>query len=361
MKFFNIDLHISVIADVKRIFNDLGHEVDDWTLSGHGWVFGRKRDKVDIIDHTNWLNLNKDMCDAFYKRYKDELNHYDGFICTHSPSFCLLYEKFKKPIITIAATRYEAPFWDDKQRWLWLNDYLQQRIDNGLIIPIANNKLDKKYCEVYTNREWKHIPSLCEYTESFYNPKQNFFIYSSFFPLHWKMRFNALIKEKRKALKPGYRWQDLAEFKGIIHIPFNASTMSIFEQYTSSMPMFFPSYEFMLKLRKSSGSRGVLNQLTWREVHNLSPGHIIDYDNNQIVGDINNYGNIEEEKEWIKLSDFYDQEWMPHIQYFNSFSELSTLLKTTNTNDISQKMNDFNKIRKQKIYVLWEEALKTII
>ena len=34
MKFFNIDLHVSVIADIRRIFNDLGHDVDDWTLSG---------------------------------------------------------------------------------------------------------------------------------------------------------------------------------------------------------------------------------------------------------------------------------------------------------------------------------------
>ena len=40
MKFFNIDLHISVIADIKKIFTDLGHEVDDWSLSGHAWAFG---------------------------------------------------------------------------------------------------------------------------------------------------------------------------------------------------------------------------------------------------------------------------------------------------------------------------------
>ena len=36
MKFFNLDLHIAVISDIKRIFEDLGHQVDDWTLSKIG-------------------------------------------------------------------------------------------------------------------------------------------------------------------------------------------------------------------------------------------------------------------------------------------------------------------------------------
>jgi len=360
VKFFNIDLHIAVIADIKKIFNDLGHQVDDWTLSGHSWAFGRERDKVDIIDHTNWQNLDKNMCDAFYERYKDELSHYDGFICTYAPSFCLLYEKFKKSIITVAPIRYETPFWNDKQKWLWLNNYLQKGIDSNLIIPIANSKLDKKYCEIHTDREWKHIPSLCEYTNSSYDPRQNIFIYSSLFPMQ-TMHYDVMIEEKRKVLKPGYDWQDIAEFKGIIHIPYNGSLMSIFEQYTANIPLFFPSYEFMLKLRKSFGPRGVLNQLSWREVYGLSSGKIIEYDdNNKTIGDINNYGNIEDEKEWIKLSDFYDQEWMPYVQYFDSFQHLSYILRALDTDDISRKMSDFNKTRKQKIYDLWKEVLRDL-
>ena len=29
MKFFNLDLHVAVIADLKQIFTELGHEVTD--------------------------------------------------------------------------------------------------------------------------------------------------------------------------------------------------------------------------------------------------------------------------------------------------------------------------------------------
>ena len=35
MKFFNIDCHASVIADIKYIFEKLGHKVDHKSLSGH--------------------------------------------------------------------------------------------------------------------------------------------------------------------------------------------------------------------------------------------------------------------------------------------------------------------------------------
>ena len=105
MKFFNIDLHISVIEDIKTIFNDLGHQVDSKCISSHTWVLGRSVDKVDIIGQNNWANICPKMCDDFYERYKDELSEYDGFIVTHTPSFSLLYERFNKPIITVASTR----------------------------------------------------------------------------------------------------------------------------------------------------------------------------------------------------------------------------------------------------------------
>ena len=57
MKFFNIDLHISVIEDIKTIFADLGHQVDSKCMSYHAWVLGRTTDKVDIVSQNNWRNI----------------------------------------------------------------------------------------------------------------------------------------------------------------------------------------------------------------------------------------------------------------------------------------------------------------
>ena len=165
MKFFNVDLHVAVIEDIKKIFNDLGHEVHSKNISSHNWVFNRESDKIDIIGQHNWTSLSPKICDDFYERYKDELSEYDGFIVTYPPTFSLLFEKFNKPIIIVAATRYEAPFTNDITKWDQFNDFLRRKIDENMVIPVANNLYDKKYCEGFTDREWIHIPSVCEYTD----------------------------------------------------------------------------------------------------------------------------------------------------------------------------------------------------
>ena len=100
MKFFNIDLHISIIADMRKIFNDLGHEVTDWSLSDHTWVFNRERTSIPMLNGGRWRNMSpSQFSDEFYDTYKDELKDYDAFIVTYPPPFSLLYKHFDKPII----------------------------------------------------------------------------------------------------------------------------------------------------------------------------------------------------------------------------------------------------------------------
>ena len=85
----------------------------------------------------------------------------------------LLYEKFNKPIIFVASTRYEYPFTNNIIKWNWFNEYINT---NKNIIPIANNLFDKWYCEQFLNINFQHIPSLCEYTQSKYNFKNDRYI-----------------------------------------------------------------------------------------------------------------------------------------------------------------------------------------
>ena len=136
--------------------------------------------------------------------------------------------------------------------------------------------------------------------------------------------------------------------------------MSIFENYTSNFPMFFPSYEFMIQLRQKYGRQGVLSQLSWKETFSESPGCVMDNEKLKQIGDFNDYTDINNEKEWIKLADYYDEEWMPHIQYFNSFEQLVELLNTVDTLSISNNMKLSNKIRKQKVYSYWADILNRI-
>ena len=42
-------------------------------------------------------------------------------------------------------------------------------------------------------------------------------------------------------------WEHLYSYRGIIHIPYNISTMSIFEQKAAGIPLFFPNKSKIIK------------------------------------------------------------------------------------------------------------------
>ena len=323
MKFFNLDLHISVIEDIKYLFKDLGHEVDSWCISGHNWVFNRKPAKPDIINQNTWKNIDQSLCDKFYARYNNELSKYDGFICCYPPAFALLYEKFDKPIFIVAATRYDYPCSDSKERLEWLNSKLTSMIDSGQIIPIANNKYDKFYCEYFLDREFTHIPSICNYTNSYYSGHLD--------PI---VSGRSNIRGLNHILSLGrYSWDKLYSHRCIIHIPYNVSIMSIFEQYTANVPMFFPTISLGKNLP------GYLSEIFF-QTNIASCEYRALTENNRLM-----------------LSDFYDKEWMPHIEYFDSLEDLSIKIDTCSYNDVSYRMEQFNKKRLNKILTLWKQIL----
>jgi|SRR2546428_1814776 len=349
MKFFNLDLHISVIEDIKTIFSEFNYTVDNWSISSHNWVFGKETKLVEVVNQYTWKHLNKEMCKRFYKRYKNELESYDAFIVTHTPLFSLMFQEFNKPIIVVASTRYEAPFTASYENWNWLNDSLRLMNKSNQLIPIANNLYDKNYCKYFTGFDWKYIPSLCDYTKSNWNPLSNSFLLDSkLLPL----RLNNISVIPKKQLGR-YNWEDLTKYQGIIVIPYNASCMSVFEYYSASIPLFFPSYKFSLELYKQYREYGVYSELSWHQVFGMKGGSAINFTQN----DPNFYECDENMKNWIFYSDWYNEEWMPYITYFDSFKDLEEKIVRVNLYEISAKMKLHNIKRKEKIESLWKEVI----
>lgn len=340
MKFFNIDLHISVIADIKNILENLGHQVDNLSLSGHTWVLNKNTDNVKIINQHNWRSIDKKLCNDFYEAYKSELDKYDAFICAYPPVFSLLYEKFNKPIIVVAATRYDFPFTNDNIKLNWLNTFLSEK----RVIRIANNLLDKSYCEERSGLTWTHIPSLCEYTNEKYSGIKQQSILFSKFPLHIPYAIN-------KDSLGRYTWKDLYSYSSIIHIPYNFSTMSIFEQYTANVPLIFPTQKLLLDLFKNHIS---LSEISFNQVIGQPPNPSLH------KYDINAYNNLQVVEQSIKLSDFYDENWMPHLLYFNNEKELMYILNNTDFKSISSLMKHKNLLRKENIYNSWKIIMEKI-
>lgn len=321
MKFFNIDVHISVIEDIKNILSEMGHEVHSLCISDHNWVFNRESCNPDVINKDTWKSIDQSLCDKFYARYRSKLSEYDGFICCYPPAFALLYEKFNKPIFIVAATRYDYPCSDSIERREWLNSKLISMIDDGQIIPIANNKYDKFYCEYFLDREFTHIPSMCDYTNSYYS--------GSLDPIVSGRSnisgFNHISSLGR------YSWDKLYSHRCIIHIPYNVSIMSIFEQYTAGVPMFFPT----INLGKNLS--GYLSEMFFQT-------SIISCEYKALIEDSR-----------LMLSDYYDEEWMPHIQYYNSIEDLEDKLNSSSFKEISLSMKLHNALRFEKIKELWSK------
>ena len=370
MRFFNIDLHIGVIGDLRQILCAMGHEVTDWTLSAHAWVLGRRRDRIDVLNEMTWRELSPSMCDAFYERYKDELEPYDAFIVTHTPSFAMLYERWNKPIICVASTRYEAPFTDKPEAWEQLNAYLRRKIDDGILIPVANNKYDAAYAELFTGRKWTVIPSLCNYTHARYSGERSESLYVSKYLLPRKV--HGLVDKseefkrsltQRVAMKlglgsamQGYSWAEIARFKSAVVIPYNASVMSIFEMYAAGIPMLFPSQRFAAELYSAQGNDGVLSELSFNRVRGLPGGSTLPC----ARPDPNAYEDVDGMMQWVRLADFYDSENLAHLLYFDSFDEMEEQLAMSDWSAIHSSMAQHHAQRTRTARDAWAHLVNSL-
>jgi len=344
IKLFNLDLHISVIADVKNIFKKINSniEITNWSISGHTWVFNKYPANVKHINGNTWKNINLKLIKKFQEEYDSFLKQFDGFIVTHTPVFCLLYQKYDKPIYLINSCRFEQPFSWVKNEFMfnYLRKNLKLMCDNGILIPICNNIADLKYLELGTSIKAKYIPSLCLYTNENYNSnKSKYITYDS----------NNIIPEGKNiisrdtALKKGYKWSELFSYKGIIHIPYEISTMSIFEQYSANIPMFFPSKTFLKELIKSNKIKFGSNYFKFKHPDYLD----------EALG--KNWVDF-----WIDKADYYNND-MKYIQYFDDIDDLLVKLETIDTEDISNKMKEWNKIRQKNVYTKYTKLLEKML
>ena len=352
IKLFNLDLHISVIADIEYIINRLfpfDIQIHAESLSGHAVLMNKIRTNKYIINSSNWKQLDEKLIENFYQSHKEELEKYDGFIVTHTISFALLYEKFNKPIIIINSTRYEQPasHSGNLSQWKMIETGLKRLHDKGLLVSISNNLFDQKYLKDGTNLNSMHIPSLCLYTNTDYllsNQKHNAFIIYSSMKTQPNINFpNIQNIININQMKP-YSYLDLIKFRGIIHIPYEVSTMSVFEHYSMNIPLIFPSQTLLKELFNNNklnfyGSYAELFQTK------IYPSHL-----EGVLG-----GNWFEKM--ITYADFYDSTNMPYITYFNSFDELPLILERFDSGDIYMKMKQHNLKRRLNVFEKWSTLI----
>lgn len=314
-RFFNTDLHISVVADLQNVFGNLGHVIDDWCMSGHHWVLGKKRRASAVINWNNWQQLDGPMCDAFYEAHCVELGGYDGFVVTHCPAFALLYERWQKPVIVVVSTRCDLGFQRGGEQYGWIQSSLRRMYDAGQVILVSNNRYDAWHCSEFLGlpNPLSVVESLCEYTEMCWSPARSEFLLD-------KGRLRECLVPAAATLLADRDWRAICSYRGIIHSPYNVSTMSYFEQYSAGIPLMFPS-----QLLLGSDNR-FLTELG-------TP-----------IGDLG-------------LADFFN--W-PAIAYFDSYGELQDRLTGLDVFAMHSTMMEHNQLRRRQVYNEWSLLLSRV-
>lgn len=341
VRLFNLDLHISVIQDVKHVLHHLygpSVEVTNWSISGHNWVFDAPTPAVEVVNAETWRRLDPTMVSAFQAKYDAYLSSFDGFIVTHTPVFCMLYEKYSKPILLVNSCRYEQPFcWNgDLTHWEWLNAGLARMAKRGQLVAVSNNKADRDYLLAGTGVPSLHIPSLCLYTGVNYAPVRNTFVCfgdRSFFP-----PCDLLVPRPSH----GYSWADLYSHKGIVHIPYEMSTMSLFEQYSAGVPLWLPSRRFYADCIHTGS-------MPFGSVYGpvCPPGlstsrHMLDF--------------------WLDRADYYDAENFRGVRFYDSAEDLIQQI-TTFSETLAERAERIAWItaRKNAIWLTWSTVLTKLI
>jgi hypothetical protein len=373
MKFFNLDLHVSVIEDVSTQFRRLGHTVDSHLMSGHFWALGKERAArgggTSPAGKVGYGSINletrKSLFDDFpklerVKKWQDEhpeLDEYDGFISTHPPAFFLLYERFRGHTIAVISIRYDFHFTERPEAWRGFNERLVSAVDSGRATVVANSKYDAAYYEHFTGQPAKYISSTCDYVSALAHawcPRTKHVLA---FGEHSGCR-EAAVKVPGvhfvRDILPQYRHDEIARAYGIVWIPYNCSIMSFFEHYWLGIPIFVPTPRFLLELYDQGLA---LSQITWhRSVTNGSNLPAV----RGAAPEAPDPHTREGLEAWMKLYDFYNRCEFPHVTYFDSWNELRQEIEEVDCGEISQNMLNWNKVRLQVNKNKWGEVLARV-
>jgi len=334
---FTLDLHTSVVRDFTPLIKVFNVDVNRWSISGSSRLFNEPNLKLKIINGSTWKDLNMTMIKKFQKKYSRFLGKQDGFILSYTFSFIELFEKYGKPILGINATRYESPYTFQMNSFLDLNASLQNYQNLYLI---SNNIGDKDYLKYFTGLESQYIPSLCDYTVQNKPENDKWIIQCRNHDLAVNIAsHDKNIEASFKIWPNGYSYKQLSTVKGIILIPYNISTMGMFELTTAGFPIRIPSDRLLLQL---SSMPGVLSELSYAQIHQRKVLQM--NENSPMDPTWDKFYSW-----WLERADWNNTDFFPNISRFDSFEELAFSPKPFKSETIFE--------RNARIYELWKTSL----
>jgi hypothetical protein len=350
---FNLDAHIAVVADVRAALEGRGLSLTSWNISGHGWVFGRRRDPVGVVNERTWQVFDPELVQRFRRVYGRYLRQFRGYVATYPPCFALLYGGLPAPTLAVCATRYEWPFTHDASRWDWLDEALHAGVAGGSLTVVANNRADADYVSNYTGVTPRHIPSACTYIAPTYTGRRASVVVCTkrdvlAASICRELRHDAV--PLRAGLGKRYTWADLYDHRAIVLIPYNTSLMSLFEHYAACAPIYVPTRPFLKELMKQYPAE-VLSDLSFSQVTGMPAAA-----RPSASLDLNDVRDDEIVDWYLDRADFYDRTWMPAIREFESWAHLDHLIATDDHRAIADEMAAQRPGRFAQIASLWDDV-----
>lgn len=361
------DFYVSPIYDLKNLIGPLGVEFIDKSLSDTCGRTGTCATDLKVLNRHNAMSLTQATIDHFYAAYKDDpqMEQVDAFVCFYPVSLCRLFVPFNKTIIFIASHRYELGVQDS---WNSFNILLKELSKDPKHVIAANNLYDAEYIKYFTGLNPIVIPNYCGYISVKYTPERDGFLLAAG---RDRRVWNAFMNQYNTVCDamncttdlfplrrqyPSYSYRDIAAHQGIVYVPHQVTTMSLFEQYRMNIPLFFPSIELLSNWQLKYM---VMPERTLAGVegHRSAYSAIQPDPTQKSKPNPNNDRELHAIKYWLKFSDFYQ---FPYIIYYDSFEDLIVKLETTNLHHISLRMEWHNEVFQEELMAKWRQILASI-
>lgn len=331
------DFHIGTIANIKNLLQNSAHFIDK-SLSGHCHLTKTCATDLKVLTQQNGISPPPEVRRAFANAYLDdpEFATVDIVMCFHPSAMCELFMPLNKRLFVIATTRYEMGR-HSKTEWLSWNENLKRIAANPKNVVAANNLYDAKYIEYFTGIKPVVWPSVVQMEESYSPSSDQILVAEMHTPGNnriWTHMRNVSPRFVSLRTKyPRYTYKQLCENTAIIHLPYQTSTMSLFEQYSMGIPILVPTPIFLWKLHNKYD---LVIERTWDRVRTgKRPTGSVIAGVKMGIPDPNNDRDKDAFLYWVRYADFY--QW-PHIVKFNSWAHLGRIINNTLWTTVSKDM-----------------------
>jgi hypothetical protein len=340
-KYFSLNTHIAVIRDINDILSkyyECKSPITTWMLNGLSGTVGLKRSRTVFIDANSFSGLQFSDLVNFSGHYDKVLKSYGGFVVTFSPVLALMYEKYDKPVFVHNATRYEVPLSWTKNYDFWrkANESLKRMYDSGQLKVVSNNRVDQRYFYDITGIPSEYIPSLCAYNNNHWAGEDGPILSYGKEQNSEKLPFQSF----RSYFGTVYDQKSMNKVSGMVQIPYEVSTMSLFEQYRSGIPMILPSSDLLRQLVLSGDVDFYGNYMNLEHDEEI-PEFLRPYRHYY-----NKSGFL---SHFIDLADYYMDDVMPHLSYFNTIDEVTSLVESLDLHSINHSMVQFSLREERRI------------